>query len=152
MRKTFIRRCINLNLCSVTLFLFMLLQTLAINAAPMADQVTGMVKSTNQEPLIGVSVMVKGTSRGTVTDMDGKYVINASNGETLVFSYIGYVKQELIVKGKVLNATMKEDSEILNEVVVIGYGVQKKKLNTGATAQVKGETLSKLNTTSPLQA
>ena len=88
-----------------------------------------------------------------MTDIDGKYSLNVKNGATLIFSYIGFVKQEISTSGKnVINVTMKEDAQALDEVVVIGYGVQKKKLSTGATLQVKGDELAKMNTTSPLQA
>jgi TonB-linked SusC/RagA family outer membrane protein len=116
--------------------------------------VSGVVTSvTDNEPLIGVSVLVKGTTNGTVTDLDGRYSLSASQGQTLVFSYIGYVSQEIKV-GTVgtINVALKEDTETLDEVVVVGYGVQKKKLVTGATVQVKGENIAKLNTTNPLQA
>jgi TonB-linked SusC/RagA family outer membrane protein len=103
--------------------------------------------------LIGVSVLVKGTTNGTVTDLDGRYSLSASQGQTLVFSYIGYVSQEIKVGANgTLNVALKEDTETLDEVVVVGYGVQKKKLVTGATVQVKGENIAKLNTTNPLQA
>jgi TonB-linked SusC/RagA family outer membrane protein len=100
-----------------------------------------------------VSVLVKGTTNGTVTDLDGRYSLSASQGQTLVFSYIGYVSQEIKVGANgTLNVALKEDTETLDEVVVVGYGVQKKKLVTGATVQVKGENIAKLNTTNPLQA
>jgi TonB-linked SusC/RagA family outer membrane protein len=116
--------------------------------------VSGIVTSvTDNEPLIGVSVLVKGTTNGTVTDLDGRYSLSASQGQTLVFSYIGYVSQEIKVGANgTLNVALKEDTETLDEVVVVGYGVQKKKLVTGATVQVKGENIAKLNTTNPLQA
>jgi TonB-linked SusC/RagA family outer membrane protein len=108
---------------------------------------------TDNEPLIGVSVLVKGTTNGTVTDLDGRYSLSASQGQTLVFSYIGYISQEIKVgPNGTINVALKEDTETLDEVVVVGYGVQKKKLVTGATVQVKGENIAKLNTTNPLQA
>ncbi len=116
--------------------------------------VTGVVTAaTTAEPLIGVSVQVKGTSGGTITDIDGKYSVAAQQGQTLVFSYIGYTTQEIRVGASpVINVQLKEDSELLDEVVVVGYGVQKKKLLTGATAQVKGDEIAKLNTNNPFQA
>jgi hypothetical protein len=93
---------------------------------------------------VGVSVLVKETANGTITDMDGNFKLNVVSGQTLVFSYIGYVTQEIVVTGqKSLNVILKEDTEILDEVVVVGYGVQKKKLVTGATVQVKGESLAR---------
>jgi TonB-linked SusC/RagA family outer membrane protein len=118
-----------------------------------AQTVKGTVTSaTDNEPLIGASVLVKGTSSGTITDLDGNYSISAPNGATLVFSYVGYNTKEIKVTSSSINVALSESTKLLDELVVVGYGVQKKKLVTGATAQVKGDELSKLNTTSPLQA
>lgn len=115
--------------------------------------VTGVVSDALiGEPMMGVTVQEKGTSNGATTDLDGKYSVKVEQGATLVFTYVGYTKQELRVSGPKLDVSLREDSESLEEVIVVGYGVQKKKLITGATAQVKGEALQKLNTTSPLQA
>lgn len=153
MRKTFSLKCINCRLCSITLL--MLLPIIGLWANPSQSKtISGIVISAaDAEPLIGVSVLIKGTSVGTITDFDGNYSISARDGEVLVFSYIGYKNQEITVTNQtVLNVSLAEDSEVLDEVVVVGYGVQKKKLVTGATVQVKGESLQKLNTTSPLQA
>ncbi|WP_321425306.1 TonB-dependent receptor [uncultured Bacteroides sp.] len=157
MRKTFIEKCINVHLCRFAMALLFLLPAISnLRANPLQDNknVSGVVISgSDNQPLIGVSVLVKGTTIGTMTDMDGKYSLNVKSGTTLVFSYIGYIKQEIPISGKkVINVTMKEDAHSLEEVVVVGYGVQKKKLNTGATLQVKGDELAKMNTTSPLQA
>ena len=118
-----------------------------------AKAITGKVTSaTDNEPLIGATVQVEGSKSGTVTDFDGNYTINANDGQTLVFSYLGYVTKKVKVSGNVINVELAEDGKSLEEVVVIGYGVQKKKLVTGATTQMKGESIQKLNTTSPLQA
>ncbi|MBR1414620.1 MAG: SusC/RagA family TonB-linked outer membrane protein [Prevotella sp.] len=115
-------------------------------------KVTGTV-SDAMGPIIGASVMEKGTSNGAVTDFDGNFTLNVKPGATLVISYIGYEKQEVRVGSQnVLNITLREDANSLEEVVVVGYGVQKKKLVTGATVQVKGEDLAKLHTTNALQA
>jgi len=157
MRKTFIEKCINVHLCRFAMALLFLLPAISnLRANPFQDNktVSGVVISaSDNQPLIGVSVFVKGTTIGTMTDMDGKYSLNMKSGSTLVFTYIGFVKQEIPVLGKqVINVTMKEDAQSLEEVVVVGYGVQKKKLSTGATLQVKGDELAKMNTTSPLQA
>ena len=157
MRKTFIEKCINVHLCRFAMALLFLLPAISnLRANPLQDNktVSGVVISaSDNQPLIGVSVLVKGTSTGTMTDIDGKYSLNVKSGSTIIFSYIGYVKQEISTTGKnVINVTMKEDAQALDEVVVIGYGVQKKKLSTGATLQVKGDELTKMNTTSPLQA
>ena len=95
----------------------------------------------------------KGTNNGVVTDFDGNFTINVQPGATLVCTYVGYEPQEVVVGNQsVINVTMKEDSQSLEEVVVVGYGVQKKKLVTGATVQVKGDDIAKLNTTNALTA
>ncbi|MBO7591605.1 MAG: SusC/RagA family TonB-linked outer membrane protein [Prevotella sp.] len=115
-------------------------------------KVTGTV-SDAMGPIIGASVMEKGTSNGAVTDFNGNFSLNVSPGATLVISYIGYEKQEIKVGSQgVINITLREDANSLEEVVVVGYGVQKKKLVTGATVQVKGEDIAKLNTTNALTA
>ena len=115
--------------------------------------IKGTVNDENGEPVIGATVKVKETQKGTITDFDGNYSIEAASNATLVFSYVGYVTQEVKVGGKsTLNITMKEDNTTLNDVVVIGYGTMKKKLVTGATVQVKGEDIAKLNTTNALEA
>ena len=105
-------------------------------------------------PVIGASVVEKGnTSNGVITDFDGNFTINVKPGATLVISYIGYTTQEIAVGDRAnINVTMQEDNALLDEVVVVGYGVQKKKLVTGATVEVKGEDISKLNTTQVLGA
>ena len=157
MRKTFFEKCINVHLCRIAMAILLLLPSItSLRANPSQDSkiVTGVVvSSTDNQPLVGVSVLVRGTTNGTITDLDGKYSINVKSGSTITFSYIGYVSQSLAVAGKsVINVTLNEDQQTLDEVVVVGYGVQKKKLSTGATVQVKGDELAKLNTTSPLQA
>lgn len=136
-------------------FVFALTGGSSLLANTLQDKnITGVVTSaTDNSPLIGVSVQIKGTSTGNITDLDGKYSVTARVGQTLVFSYIGFKTQEIKVSNNsVINVVLEEDNEILDEVVVIGYGVQKKKLLTGATSQVKGENVAKLNTTNPLQA
>lgn len=156
MRKTFLEKCINVHLCRVALVLLLLAPAMSsLWANPSQNKtITGVVTSgTDNEPLIGVSVQVKETATGGITDIDGKFSVSAQTGQTLVFSYIGYVSQEIKVgASSVINVVLKEDSEMLDEVVVVGYGVQKKKLVTGATVQVKGENIAKLNTNNPLQA
>jgi TonB-linked SusC/RagA family outer membrane protein len=97
-------------------------------------------------------VQVINSSVGTITDFDGNFTIQAEEGSVLLFSYIGFISREMKVTGNRLDVVLQENSEILSEVVVVGYGVQKKKLVTGATSQVKGEEITKMNTTSPLQA
>ena len=115
--------------------------------------VKGTVNDDSGEPIIGASVVEKGTTNGTVTDFDGNFSLNVKSGATLVVSYIGYTTQEIAVNGQsTINVTLKEDNALLDEVVVVGYGVQKKKLVTGATVQVEGDDLAKLNTTNALEA
>lgn len=111
--------------------------------AQQANKVTGIVKDTNGEPIIGANVTVKGQSIGTITDIDGRFVLDAPKDAVLQITYIGYVSQEVKVSGnKELNVVLKEDTETLDEVVVIGYGTAKKSDLTGATAQIKPEALT----------
>jgi TonB-linked SusC/RagA family outer membrane protein len=122
------------------------------NVQQASKKITGNVVDA-QGPVIGASVVEKGTSNGTVTDFDGNFTLSVNPGATIVISYIGYETQEIAVGSKDnFSITMKEDDSVLDEVVVVGYGVQKKKLVTGATVQVKGEEIAKLNTTSALEA
>lgn len=105
--------------------------------------VSGNVKDEKGEALIGVSIQVKGTTIGNITDIDGNFTISSvpANSE-LVFSYMGYQTQTIAVKGnKVINVTLKEDSQALEEVVVVGFGTQKKVNLTGAVASVGAEVL-----------
>ena len=102
------------------------------------NKVTGIVKDANGEPIIGANVIVKGQSTGTITDIDGRFVLDTPKDAVLQITYIGYVSQEVKVSGKKeLNVVLKEDTETLEEVVVVGYGVQKKANLTGAVSSVK---------------
>jgi TonB-linked SusC/RagA family outer membrane protein len=116
--------------------------------------VTGVVTDVSGETLIGVNVSVKGTTNGAITDFDGRYTLSQVSPQSiLVFSYIGYVPQEVTVGNqRNVNVQLKEDTRSLEEVVVVGYGVQKKKLVTGATIQVSGDNLQKLSTTNAFTA
>ncbi|PWG80974.1 SusC/RagA family TonB-linked outer membrane protein [Pararcticibacter amylolyticus] len=107
-----------------------------------------------KEALIGVSILLKGTQTGVSTDINGKFSIKVQGSNpVLTFSYLAYKKKEITVgSGNELQVVLQPEAGELNEVVVIGYGVQKKKLVTGATVQVSGENLQKLSTTSPLTA
>ncbi|MFT3740222.1 MAG: TonB-dependent receptor [Breznakibacter sp.] len=133
-----------------------LLLMLAANLSLMAQgrTVSGTVNDSGNAPIPGVSVSIKGTTSGTITDINGKFSVTVSEPDAvLVFTFIGMKAQEITVGTQsTIDVTMASDNEEIDEVVVIGYGVQKKKLNTGATAQVKGEDIAKLNTTNPLQA
>ena len=112
-------------------------------AVQQANKVTGIVKDANGEPVIGANVMVKGQSIGTITDIDGRFVLDAPKDAVLQITYIGYVSQEVKVSGKKeINVVLKEDTETLDEVVVIGYGTAKKSDLTGATTQIKPEALT----------
>ena len=156
MRKTSQKFSQSRMLCKVALVALMLAiqAMLGIGAGVLnAQTVKGTVISgSDNEPLIGASVMVEGTRNGAVTDLDGNFTISAKNGQTLEVSYLGFITQKVKVTGSVINVTLLEDKQSLDEVVVVGYGVQKKKLVTGATVQLKGDDIAKLNTTNPLSA
>ena len=156
MRKTSQKFSQSRMLCKVALVALMLAiqAMLGIGAGVLnAQTVKGTVISgSDNEPLIGASVMVQGTKNGAVTDLDGNFTISAKNGQTLEVSYLGFITQKVKVTGSVINVTLLEDKQSLDEVVVVGYGVQKKKLVTGATVQLKGDDIAKLNTTNPLSA
>ena len=111
-----------------------------------------VVSASDGLPLPGVNVVVKGTTIGTITDMDGKYSLQVDNGATVVFSFLGFQNQEVVFNGAPINVSLAEEASDLDEVGVVGYGVQKKKLVTGATVQVDGGEIAKLNTTNPLPA
>ena len=135
--------------CKVVMTAFMLLWTTSI----CAKTVTGKVLSaSDNEPLLGATVIVQGKQGGSVTDLDGNFSIEANDGQTLVVSYIGFITQRVKVNGDNLIIKLEEEANSLNDVVVIGYGVQKKKLVTGANINVKGDDIAKLNTSNPLQA
>lgn len=108
-------------------------------------RVTGIVKDTNGEPVIGANVMAVGTTVGVITDLDGKFTLDVPAGSKLKISFIGYKDQEIIVKkaGATLNIVLEEDSQMLGEVEVVAYGVQKKVSVTGAISSMKGDDLLK---------
>jgi TonB-linked SusC/RagA family outer membrane protein len=115
--------------------------------------VTGTVTDSANEPLIGASVLIQGTSNGTITDIDGKYSITASPQDVLEFSYVGMVKQDVKVGTQhVINVTLKEDSQILAETVVIGYGSAKKRDLTGSITNIKGAEIANKPSTNPLSS
>lgn len=106
--------------------------------------ITGRVLDSKKEPLIGVTILLKGSANGTVTDIDGNFSIKALKGETLVVSYIGYKTQEILLSSDKTTMTVEllEDSEMLDEVVVIGYGTMRKKDLTGSVTQVRPDALA----------
>lgn len=115
--------------------LFLLLVFCSLVTYGQSIQVKGTVIDELNEPLPGVSISVKNTSTGTITDYDGHYSIHVASGETLIFSFIGYITQEIVYKGEpVVNVALKSDNQLLEEVVVIGYQTVKKADLTGAVS------------------
>ena len=131
--------------------LFMALFLMNVSWAFAKLTVTGRVQSTSGDPLIGVNVVEKGTTNGTVTDLDGNYSLRVQQGKTLVFSYIGFLSQEVVVNKAKINVTLKEDTETLDEVVVIGYGSMQRKDITSSITSVKAEDLNVGVVTTPAQ-
>lgn len=116
-------------------------------------QLTGSVLDGNNEPLIGANVIVAGTTNGTVTDIDGNFSLEVSPQAKLEVSYMGYIKQTIPLKGqKTIKVILKEDSQMLDETVVIGYGTMKKSDMTGAISSVNGDDLASRATTNPAEA
>lgn len=109
--------------------------------------ITGIVTDINGEPIIGANIVEKGTTNGTITDIEGKYSIDALLSSTLQITYIGYNPQTIAVNNRrVINIQLKEDSQAIDEVIVVGYGVQRKGNLTGSVAAIKSEKL----TTAPI--
>lgn len=128
--------------------------SIGIASAQEPGTVSGTVTSASDgEPLIGASVLVKGTTIGTDTDIDGKFTVKAKKGDVLQFRYVGYEPSEVKVgDSSVINVMLQENENNLDEVVVVGYGTQKRKLVTGSTFQVAGDQLAQMNTTNALTA
>ena len=147
-------RRVSKNLLNKYAILAVMLCSLGIATAQDSNgKVSGTVSSaSNSEPLIGVSIIVVGTNQGAVTDINGTFEVQAKAGQTIKFSYVGYATQEIKATGSNLVVKLKENENTLDERIVVGYGVQKKKLVTGATVSVKGEDLQKLSTTNAMQA
>lgn len=139
---------------SIRRFLSMLLLAIvAIGAYAQQNKVTGTVVDANGEPIIGASVIVKGTSNGGVTDLDGNFTINnVQPNQSIVVSYIGYTSQTLAVNGKSnFQIVLKSDDKLLDEVVVVGYGVQRKSDVTGALAHLDSKELTKMPVSNALE-
>ena len=119
--------------------------TKKIQIAFVQNQVTGHVADATGEPIIGANVTVKGTTVGTITDIDGNFTLEVGSTDgTLVVSFIGYKSAEAAIKGKSpINVILQEDTETLDEVVVVGYGTQNRKSLTGAISDVKSESLTR---------
>ncbi len=128
--------------------------SIGIASAQEPGTVSGTVTSASDgEPLIGASVLVKGTTIGTDTDIDGNFTVKAKKGDVLQFRYVGYEPSEVKVgDSNVINVMLQENENNLDEVVVVGYGTQKRKLVTGSTFQVAGDQLAQMNTTNALTA
>ena len=130
-------------------FMFKVLFTLVIglflSVGAFAQQITvnGIVKDTTGEPVIGANVLVKGTTNGTITDFDGNFQLSANKGDIIVISFIGFTAQELPATAELMNVVLKDDSELLSEVVVIGYGVAKKNDLTGSVTAMKPDEMNK---------
>lgn len=127
----------------------------AISSMQQSLKVEGVVLDEAGIPIIGASILEKGTTNGVITDIDGKFVLNAASSKSvIVISYIGYKTLEIEAgKGNLGMITLKEDSEMLEEVVVVGYGAQKKETLTGSVAVIGGEIFKDKGTVSnPLQA
>ncbi|MCD7925655.1 MAG: TonB-dependent receptor [Bacteroides sp.] len=117
------------------------------------NKVKGTVSDENGEPLIGVNILIKGTTNGTITDINGTYEINASSDATLLFTYIGYTDKEVQVrKQSVINVIMKDDSQSLEEVVVVGYGTVKKRDLTGSVSSIGSDKLKERSFGNALQS
>ncbi len=118
-----------------------------------SKKIKGVILDETGEPIIGVSVVIKGTTRGTTTDLDGKFDLDASTNEILLISYVGFEKQEIKINDKTLfDIKLKEDSKILDEVVVIGYGTLRKSDLTGALASVDTKDIATKATSNPAEA
>ncbi|MBQ9288251.1 MAG: TonB-dependent receptor [Bacteroidaceae bacterium] len=131
----------------------LLMALLLVNSTYMFAQstVTGVVTDASGEPLIGVNVLEKGTTNGTITGIDGDYTLRVAQGKTLVFSYIGYITQEVVVRGSQLNVTLQDDTQLLEDVVVIGYGSMTRKDVTSSITTVMADQMNVGAFTSPSQ-
>ena len=135
---------------ALTLILFL---SLSIFSFAQNITVKGKVVDTDNEPIVAASVVVAGTQTGTSTDIDGNFTINVASGKTLTISMIGYKTANVTVgKNADIRVVLEADVEFLEDVVVVGYGTQKKKLVTGSTLQVKGDDIAKLSTTNVMSA
>ncbi len=125
------------------LFLFFCVFTLTAHSQNAA--IKGSVTDVNNEPLLGVNVKIKGTSTGGITDIDGNFSLSGKKGCTLVISYIGMVTQEVTFNGTPLKVVLKDDTQALEEVVVVGYGTMRKKDLTGSVVQVRPDNIANEN-------
>lgn len=125
------------------LFLFFLFFAVAVRSQNVA--ITGTVTDVNKDPLMGVNVLVKGTTSGVITDLDGNFSLKGKKGSTLVFSYVGMISQEVVFDGTSLSIVMIDNAQALDEVVVVGYGTMRKKDLTGSVIQVRPDNIQNEN-------
>ncbi len=127
-------------------WLLSVLVATATMSAQQAYVLKGVVQDEAGEPLIGATFQLKGTSNGGATDIDGNFSINVKEGDVVTFSYVGYIPQEITVSGQNnLTIVLKENSEVLEDVVVIGYGTMRKKDLTGAVTQINPDKIADQN-------
>lgn len=154
MSKLISRKPLILRFREAVLMSLLLLSSISLNAAggPRIS-VSGTVTSESDgEPLIGVSILIKGTNDGVATDVDGRYTLHASKGDVLVLSSIGYLTTEVKVENNVIDVAMKDDILKLDDVVVIGYGTMKRSDITGSVVSVGADDIKKTVITSADQA
>lgn len=125
------------------LFLFFLFFAVAVRSQNV--NITGTVTDVNKDPLMGVNVLVKGTTNGVITDLDGNFSLKGKKGSTLVFSYVGMISQEVVFDGTPLSIVLKDNAQALDEVVVVGYGTMRKKDLTGSVIQVRPDNIQNEN-------
>lgn len=136
----------------LTALILFLLMGIPFLLAQKTVKVSGKITDDSNETMIGVSIMEKGTNNGIITDLNGNYSLFVHEGATIVYSYIGYITQEKKAVAGTMNITMKENQKVLEEVVVVGYGVQKKSSVTGAISQVKTEDIQNRTISNAQQA
>lgn len=146
--KAFIYKDIKRNATFKVLLMFIVGLFLSVNTFAQQIVVKGIVKDTTGEPIIGANVIVKGTTNGTITDFDGNFLLNANKGDIIIISFIGYRSQEAQAAAS-MNIILKDDTELLDEVVVIGYGSVKKDDLSGSVVAIKAEEMNKGAVTSP---
>jgi TonB-linked SusC/RagA family outer membrane protein len=148
MKKTFLS--LNTSLIGKLMLILILMGFSVFTYAQ--SKITGKVSDASGEPIIGASVIVKGTTNGTITDFDGNFSLNAPAKSTLEISYVGYKTMTVVAGNSALNVVLKEDTELLDEVVVVGYGVMKKRDLTGSVASVKAADIVKSPASNAMEA
>lgn len=146
--KAFIYKDMKRNATFKVLLMFIVGLFLSVNTFAQQIVVKGIVKDTTGEPIIGANVIVKGTTNGTITDFDSNFLLNANKGDIIIISFIGYRSQEAQAAAS-MNIILKDDTELLDEVVVIGYGSVKKDDLSGSVVAIKAEEMNKGAVTSP---